>query len=86
MESYDAICAKVTESCDCVELVTVFHTWKEIRDALLSEAQLPFDTLWAGSWLFLAVGVYEVWSSRGSNSFWMPYFCWRCFLMSRFTG
>lgn len=60
MEPYDALAVKVAEQCETATLVHVYRSWEEVREALLGEAPLPYNVLWAGSWLFLAVGVYEV--------------------------
>lgn len=69
MESYDALCASVELHTSCVRLVRVFASWAPLREALVSSLAPSFNVLWAGSWLFLALGVYEV--RHGLALLWM---------------
>ncbi len=58
MESYDGLACALAQTKKCIKLAKVYGTWDEIRADLMSERPLPFQVLWAGSWLFHAVGTY----------------------------
>ncbi len=58
MEPYDALGATFCQH-RCAKLVQSYSKWEEIRDDLVSDRELPYNMLWAGNWLFEAVGTYE---------------------------
>jgi hypothetical protein len=64
MEPYDALAATLCEDPAVCALVKSYYSWVELRDDLLAVRPLPFNVLWAGNWLFEAVGTYEMGEPR----------------------
>ncbi len=59
MEPYDALGATLCQNPRVCALVKSYTCWDDIRADLQNDAPLNYNVLWAGNWLFDAVGTYE---------------------------